>query len=165
MGIDKDVWLKDSKNILKWKTENLPEDGLCPILKSVPDRWVVDHDHFTGQVRGVISNEANCNLEGRIQKIFQKYIAHKTDLSLSEVLRNLADYLEQDFSDNPLHHRFKDDMVKFLHRCTIPTIIRRADEDFGLKIPPDSSKIDCITAYIQSFVKWAEENRECYFQN
>jgi hypothetical protein len=81
--------------------------------KNTAVRAVLDHDHTLptqrgdnsrcGRVRGTISQAANVFL-GYLEKYYNKYCVKYTDLSLPEVLRNIADYLEQDISKNPLHH-------------------------------------------------------------
>jgi hypothetical protein len=41
----------------------------CPILDIKTDDWVLDHDHQTGMVRGVISRQAN-SLLGKVENFF-----------------------------------------------------------------------------------------------
>jgi len=53
----------------------------------------VDHNHVSGMVRGVISMEGNTFL-GRVENSFRRF-GTSSELSLSEVLRNIADYLDQ----------------------------------------------------------------------
>jgi len=53
----------------------------------------VDHNHTTGMVRGVISMEANTFL-GRVENSFKRF-GTSADISLSKILRNMADYLDQ----------------------------------------------------------------------
>lgn len=76
----------------------------CPILKKeFPiEKMVVDHKHGrkdtplgyngSGLIRGVIENGVN-RLEGKIQGCYTRFGLEK-HISLPELLRNLADYLE-----------------------------------------------------------------------
>lgn len=156
--LNEEKWLRNTQDVLKWRVKNIPEDELCPILKFTPKTWTVDHDHVSGYTRGVISSEANCHLDGRITKIYEKYLAHKTNLSLPEVLRNLADYLEMPYwLENPLHHRYVADQRKFLERCTIPKIIERAKLDLGIDLVHNADKETLIVSYLKEFIKQREE--------
>ena len=74
----------------------------CPILECKLARPELDHDHLLGNVRQVISGTANA-LIGKIENFARTYMAGKTNLSLPDVLRNVADYLEEDYSENPFH--------------------------------------------------------------
>lgn len=60
------------------------QDGLCPVCMrpstEFPVRLAVDHDHKTGEVRGLLCNYCNHRLVGR----------HRDP----ELLRRIADYLE-----------------------------------------------------------------------
>jgi len=82
------------------------QHGICPILKQEFDveEMVIDHQHKKksdpigenggGLVRGCIHNQANV-IEGKITNTYKRYGLHKF-ISLPELLRNLADYLERD---------------------------------------------------------------------
>lgn len=87
-----------------------------------------------------------------------KYVSLHTETSLSTALRNLADYLERDFSSYPLHPSYKDDMLKFLRRCSNEKIIERAKQDLGLDISSTTKKQDSIILYLKEFVRQTEEN-------
>ncbi len=65
----------------------------CPILGIETDDWVVDHDHQTGLVRGVISRQAN-SLLGKIENFFLKRCAGKKQ-ELPLVLQCTAVYLSK----------------------------------------------------------------------
>jgi len=71
----------------------------CPILGHVGLIPVVDHDHQTGRIRGVLSAEGNA-LIGKIENFHRSRCVGGV-LNLPEVLRNIADYLEQ--TQGPLH--------------------------------------------------------------
>jgi len=71
----------------------------CPLLGLHEFIPVVDHDHKTGRIRGVVSNEGNALL-GKIENFYGSRCA-RTEWELPEVLRALANYLEED--QGPLH--------------------------------------------------------------
>lgn len=87
------MYLPSSK-LPEWRRANTPD--LCPILHREVDRPVVDHDHKSGEVRGVISSEANV-LIGKIENSFTRTCAGKAE-DLPDTLRRIADYLERDRS-------------------------------------------------------------------
>ena len=76
----------------EYREKNTPEK--CPILGITDFLPVVDHDHKTGQIRGVISNQANV-LIGKIENSFRSRCS-ATGISLQETLANIIDYLNQD---------------------------------------------------------------------
>lgn len=89
------------------------QNEICPILKQKFDisNMCIDHQHRTlkeeigvdgaGLCRGCIHLQAN-SFEGKVTNSFKRYGLNKFDLSLSDVLRNLADYLDQE--NLPLIH-------------------------------------------------------------
>jgi len=42
----------------------IPEDGLCPICRKVPELWVMDHDHTTNEKRGLLCKACNLGMGG-----------------------------------------------------------------------------------------------------
>lgn len=155
-----ELWVKDAKQIAAFRaTLSKEQKGLDPVLGEPLRKPCLDHDHFDGKCRGVLSQCVN-TFEGYVLKAWMKYVSEYTQTSLSTALRNMADYLEQDFSQYPIHGNYKDDMVKFLRRCTNDKIIERAMTDLGLVIPDGTAKHDSLTMYIAEFVKQAEERDE-----
>ena len=71
----------------------------CPILGNTEFTPVVDHDHQTGRIRGVISLEGNALL-GKVENFYRSRCARAAK-DLPTVLRKMADYLE--CSQGPLH--------------------------------------------------------------
>ena len=69
----------------------------CPILDVKTDDWVVDHDHQTGMVRGVISRQAN-SLLGKVENFFFGMCKGKKE-ELPNTLEAMAAYLEQETLD------------------------------------------------------------------
>lgn len=80
-----------ANKIKAYREENNP--GFCPILSKPLTKSVVDHDHRTGEVRGVIDFNAN-NLLGVIERKFYSYCSGKPE-DLPNVLRRIADFLEK----------------------------------------------------------------------
>jgi hypothetical protein len=83
--------------LAEWRDEHCPLN--CPLFGMTDFIPVVDHDHQTGRIRDVLSNEANAML-GKIEN-FYKTRGANAKYSLPSVLRRMADYLEQD--QGPLH--------------------------------------------------------------
>jgi len=81
----------------EYRQENCPI--VCPLLGMVQFTDVVDHDHKTGRIRGVVSNEGNVLL-GKIENCYRSRCVN-SEWDLPEVLRKLASYLEE--QQGPLH--------------------------------------------------------------
>jgi hypothetical protein len=84
-----------SSKLAKWREANKP--GRCPILNDRKSDWVVDHDHRTGMVRGVISRMGN-SLLGKIENFLYRRCGQSPE-NFSSILRNIADYLDQESTD------------------------------------------------------------------
>lgn len=80
-----------------YREENVPIS--CPLLGQIQFTPVVDHDHYTGRIRGVVSLEGNALL-GKIENFFRTRCVN-AEKDLPEVLRRMADYLE--FPQGPFH--------------------------------------------------------------
>jgi len=110
-----------SNKLAEWRNANKPKH--CPILNDRQSDWVVDHDHKTGMVRGVISRVGN-SLIGKIEN-FLKSRAGADPKDFPKILRNIADYLEQPNTD-VLHPVGLTQLTKrFLNNLT-------ADEQFAV---------------------------------
>jgi hypothetical protein len=84
------------QNKLKdWRVKNKPKS--CPLLLRKTSDWVVDHCHQSGMVRGVVSRVGN-SLLGKIEN-FAYRRCQVSQSHLPDVLRGIADYLEQDQLD------------------------------------------------------------------
>ncbi len=85
----------------------IESDGICPIINKQFDLldFVIDHQHKTlketigvngaGLIRGCIHRQSN-SFEGKVTNSYKRYGLDKFDISLPDVLRNLADYLERE---------------------------------------------------------------------
>ena len=81
----------------EYRQDNCPIS--CPLLGMVQFTDVVDHDHKTGRIRGVVSNEGNALL-GKIENFYRSRCVN-AEWDLPKVLRQLASYLEE--QQGPLH--------------------------------------------------------------
>jgi hypothetical protein len=89
------------------KKIHIKQRGICPILKKEfpVESMVVDHLHKkhakllklpnSGQIRGVIHRQAN-SFEGKIANVLIRLGLHKFNISLPDLLRNTANYLERE---------------------------------------------------------------------
>jgi len=84
-----------SNKLAKWRNANKPKR--CPVLDVRTSDWVVDHDHKTGMVRGVISRVGN-SLIGKIENFLKSRGGQKEE-DFPKILRNIADYLEREQLD------------------------------------------------------------------
>jgi hypothetical protein len=154
---DKDLWVT-GKAVDTYRRELLTEQGgLCAVLQESMTTPCLDHDHYDGKCRGVIGFELNM-FEGAVQKLWAKHLEGKTEVSFSEALRRLADYLEQDHSRHPFHGEILADLKKALKRRTKETIARNGVDHLGIVISEDLDKGEMITIYVTEFVKKLEEN-------
>jgi hypothetical protein len=64
---------------------------------------VCDHCHVTQHTRAALHRQVNA-FEGLVFNAYKRCLEWVTDKPLSEILRNLADYVEADYSDNPYHN-------------------------------------------------------------
>lgn len=80
------------------------QSRIDPILQKVVEfnDTVCDHDHVSQNTRAALHRQVNA-FEGKITNAYIRYLKWLTDKPLPEILRNLADYLEQDYSTNPYH--------------------------------------------------------------
>lgn len=82
------------------------QKGICLLCKTkmTIGEAVLDHDHGTGHLRGVLHTSCNSS-EGRIAKaIFRSRAGNKLK-DLVDFVHNLKVYWSEDYSKNPLHFK------------------------------------------------------------
>ena len=105
--------LKNSQEAAKYRDTLLAQQSkIDPITKSSITDPVLDHQHYGDQkCRAVLERTVN-SFEGKVYNAYLRYVKHHTDLTISDILRNLADYLESDYSNNAIHHTAIDTDVR-----------------------------------------------------
>jgi len=89
------------KKMQAFRSDNRPD--YCPISGVIMTNPALDHDHISGMVRGVIDNEVNA-LMGRAENAYKRLSPRVRDnISLPELLRNMADFLEEPPIEGVLH--------------------------------------------------------------
>ena len=80
------------------------QKGIDPVLKE-PFKEVpcLDHDHTTQHVRAALNRNVNA-FAGLVFNAYKRCLHWLTDKPLPDILRNLATYLEQDYSNNLTEH-------------------------------------------------------------
>jgi hypothetical protein len=79
------------------------QKGVDPILREpFKETIATDHDHDTQHIRAALNRNTNA-FEGLVVNAYKRCLKWLTDVPLPVILRNLADYLEQDYSHMPYH--------------------------------------------------------------
>jgi hypothetical protein len=102
------------------------QDGQCGICGNpIVEDEVLDHDHKTGRIRAVLHR--SCNRGEGIAKNALKWISGSTP----ETLRAIADYMERDWTDRPLHpnHKTPNDKRLKLLRVRVKKAKTKAGKD------------------------------------
>ena len=77
--------------IAKFRKENTPDK--CPIFECSLGDSVLDHNHDTGMVRGVIHRQSNSWL-GKIENSWKRF-GSCSNVNLKKALHNVCNYLDQ----------------------------------------------------------------------
>lgn len=109
------IRLKNTKELTEFREAQAKlQNYVCPITENKLVKPCMDHDHSTHHCRMVLSSNSNV-LEGRIRGAFYRYMQYERPKEeWPDVLRNLANYWEQDFSHQPWHpDSFKKDIINY----------------------------------------------------
>lgn len=80
------------------------QKGIDPILNEpFCETIALDHSHETQHCRAALNRNTNA-FEGLVTNAHKRCLQWLTDIPLPDILRNLASYLEQDYSKNPYHN-------------------------------------------------------------
>jgi hypothetical protein len=94
-----------TKELKEYRENKIPKHGVYidPIVFEQTNNLVVDHDHKTGFIREVIDREINQYI-GKCEQNFVRFIHWKfPSITLPNLLRNIANYLDKDYTNNPYH--------------------------------------------------------------
>lgn len=96
--------LYTQKEIKEFRDEQIKkQNGIDPITKEpFKEVQAQDHCHQTQHCRGALNRNSNA-FEGLVTNAYIRCLKWLTDVPLPDILRNLADYLEVDYSNNPFH--------------------------------------------------------------
>lgn len=104
--------LYTTKDVQAVREKLLHEQGGLDLVTKLlipPKQSVLDHDHKTQYVRGVLHRQTNAVL-GKLENAYIRYISWWYEGTLSDFLRGCADYLDREQPQNYIHPAF----VKFL---------------------------------------------------
>ena len=114
-----------------YRKRNTPDK--CPIFECNMSDAVLDHDHKTGMVRGVLHRQSNAR-GGKIENSWKRFGQNNAKVSLPQALINLAKYLKRGDT-------------KFLHPVGLRQLVGRFVR---------SSKEDQIETLIELNIKKSE---------
>ena len=101
----------NARQLKEWREATwLAQDKRCAITGYTisPSEAVADHDHSTGHLRGVLHRGVNALL-GKCENNYRRYGVSLP--MLRAMAPAIADYIEKDYSSNPLYptHRTEDE--------------------------------------------------------
>lgn len=115
------------KTLQQWKEHQFDKQGgKCVLCGSALDSWQkanADHNHHTGHMRGLLHPLCNSILEGKVAGLMYR-AGLKGKADFPTVLRNLANYWDQDYSAEPVHPSFILDESKKFARLTRERMIK-----------------------------------------
>jgi len=107
------------KDLKKYRERWISNKDYDPLVQSKIINSVVDHNHKTGLIRGVIDRETNQYI-GKLEQNFIRFIHWKfPDVFLPDFLKRIADYLMQDYRSNPIHPVFVQKQIKKFSRLSL----------------------------------------------
>lgn len=89
--------LYDTKDVKRVREKLFKEQGGVDLITQLPipeGQAVLDHNHKTQYVRGVLHRQSNAVL-GKLENLWTRYLSWWYNGTLSTFLRRAADYLEQ----------------------------------------------------------------------
>lgn len=97
--------LYTAAEIKAFKEEQIKkQNGIDPITREpFKEVAVMDHSHSSQHCRGALNRNSNA-WEGLVQNAYTRCLKWLTDVPLPQLLRNLAEYYEKDYSGNPYHN-------------------------------------------------------------
>lgn len=143
------------KTLDQWKQHQFEKQhGKCLLCGLPLDSWQkanADHQHFgNGRMRGLL--HAGCNVfEGRIQTLFYRAGLKNADWGL--FLRNLSDYWNADYEQNPTHPNYVNDEAKRFSKYTRERMIKELNDACDLELDKTFTKEQLIGIYKSEFKK------------
>ncbi len=163
--LDHRFWLRNAKEIRAYRErELLLQEYRCSItnLPLDEENAVTDHAHSCarggfgdtddGRVRGIISSDLNL-LEGKYLKLFRKMrIGEKYNITFPDLLINMGEYLNEDYSEKPLHVNFMSELRNYIKRLNKSEILDKLESDFGIRAEKCTLHRDLVQIYVQEWV-------------
>ena len=144
------------RTLQQWKETQYHKQGGKCILCGLPlDSWQkanADHNHHTGNMLGLLHPLCNSVLEGKVAGLMYR-AGLKGKADFPTVLRNLADYWEQDYDAEPVHPSFVNDTAKKFARLTRERMIKELHDAGLTHIDRTYSKEELIDIFKREFKK------------
>ncbi len=141
------------KSLQVWKTTQFNKQqgkcALCGLPLDSVGKANADHNHYTGHMRGLLHGLCNSVLEGKVAGLIYR-AGLKGRVDFPTVLRNLADYWEQNYSEQPIHPSFILDESKKFARYTRERMIKELNS-VGCEVDKTYSKEALIDIFKKKY--------------
>jgi hypothetical protein len=163
--LNPDIWVRqgDIKTVRKHKLKE--QFGKCAVTGIKLYVGALDHSHENGKCRGVLCQDVNM-LEGRFLKLFKKSkIEEKYQISFSDFLINLGNYLKIDNTHEKYHYLYMTDFRKVIRRLGKDKLINLLYEDFNIVMSDSASLDEIVHTYMQLWVLGLNSKEELAVKN
>lgn len=138
----------------------IDQDGCCKLCKNQFDgpynKQHLDHDHAlegsnAGKIRGLLCFRCNM-LEGMIKHKFIRSGLRGQDIDYIEWMRELIDYVDADYQNNPVHPQYLRDMVINFSRKNLAGM-HQVMLDNGFEYNIKDTKAELVKKFKRQFKK------------
>jgi len=141
------------KSLDQWKQQQFEkQQGKCLLCGLPLESWQkanADHNHYSGHMRGLLHGLCNSVLEGKVAGLMYR-AGLKGKIDFPMVLRSLADYWEQDYSEQPIHPSFVLDQSKMFARFTRERMIKELRHE-GIDVDKTYSREQLVDIYKKTY--------------
>jgi hypothetical protein len=151
--LSSEFWFRNSREISEFREFMYQQQGMyCAVSEEPTANPVLDHNHLDGKVRGVLDSQVNM-IEGRYLSLYNKSkVGTKFNLTFSEFLIRLGNYLQKDITETRLHPKHMEDFRKKVKRWRKEELLTRLKEDYNITPEPKTLVSDLVQLYVQAWV-------------
>lgn len=106
------------KDLKSYRDKQLKINNIDRLTGRVIEKPCLDHDHTSGYCRRILDYNSNQFL-GKIESARKRFLYKFKDSEIPDILRRAAKYLEEDYTNNPVHPKYINILVSRFSRFNI----------------------------------------------